>query len=72
MPADRSDAACTVAGVRKLSSASNVKFRAKSFLKPRPLDGPTYFPSPSYDLHKLPASVDARGLARGRFHRRAE
>jgi hypothetical protein len=53
-------------------SASNVKFRPKSPLKPRPPDGPKYFPSPAYDLHKLPASVDARGLARGRFRRRAD
>jgi len=56
----------------KLSSASEVKFRPKSLLKPRPPDGPIYFPSPSYDLQQLPASVDARGSARGRFHRRAD
>jgi hypothetical protein len=31
---------------QELSSASNVKFRPKSLLKPRPPDGPKYFPSP--------------------------
>jgi hypothetical protein len=31
---------------KKLSSASKVKFRLKSLLKPRPPDGPKYFPSP--------------------------
>jgi hypothetical protein len=55
-----------------LSSASNEKFRAKSLLKPLPPDGPIYVPSLSCDLHRLPATVDAHGLARGRFHRRAD
>src|SRR6516162_11749371 len=56
----------------KLSSASNVRFRPKNLLKLRPPDGPIYVPSPSYDLQQLPASVDVRGSARGRFHRRAD